>query len=268
MPAARSLLPPLILLALLTGCATSPEPAGGPERRELRTDSDRSDAEKRARVRLELASAYFARGQSTTALDEVKQALAAKPDLHEGYNLRGLIYGALGQDQLADESFQRALQIAPRDADTLHNYAWFHCQNRRFEEAERHFLLALAVPQYDGASRSLLGMGACQARAGKLAESERTLSRAYELDPANPTTAYNLGEVLLRLGQFERARFYVGRINATADQVTAQSLWLAARIEHKAGDAAGAQRFGRQLRDRFPQSPEALQFGRGRFDDS
>lgn len=235
---------------------------------DRRTDSDRGEAEKRARVRLELASAYFGRGQATTALDEVKLALAAKPDLHEGYNLRGLIYASMGEDRLADESFQRALQLAPRDADSLHNYAWYQCQQRRFDEADKLFLQAQAVPQYDGVSRSLFGQGVCQARAGKTAEAERTLSRSYELEPANPATAYNLAEVLLRRGQLERARFYVGRINAVAEQVTAQSLWLAARIEHRAGDGQAAQRWGRMLRDRFPQSTEALQFERGRFDDA
>jgi hypothetical protein len=49
----------------------------------------------------------------------------------------------------------------------------------------------------------------CQARAGLWAQAERTLSRSFELDPANPVTAFNLAEVLLRRGELERARFYV-----------------------------------------------------------
>jgi type IV pilus assembly protein PilF len=107
----------------------------------------------------------------------------------------------------------------------------------------------------------------CQARAGKWAEAEASLSRAYELDPTSPATAYNLAEVLYRRGDYERARFYIRRVNALAEASNAQSLWLAARVENKLGNPAGARAFGNQLRDRFPQSPEALQYERGRFDD-
>ncbi|MFO1269403.1 MAG: hypothetical protein U1F67_23205 [Rubrivivax sp.] len=49
--------------------------------------------------------------------------------------------------------------------------------------------------------------------------------------------------------------------------MTAQSLWLAARIERRLGNMEGVQDFGRLLRERFPQSPEALQYERGRFDE-
>jgi type IV pilus assembly protein PilF len=252
----------------VSGCATSGGAGDNATQREVRTDSDQSDGERRARVRLELASAYFGRGQTNTALDEVKQALLAKPDLVEGYNLRGLIYANLGETRLADESFQRALQLNARDADTLHNHGWFLCQERRFEEAEKQFMAALAQSQYSGAARSTFALGVCQARAGRWADAERTLSRSYELDPANPVTAFNLSEVLLRRGELDRARFYVSRINANPEQSNAQSLWLAARIEHRMANTSGVQNFGRQLRDRFPQSPEALQFERGRFDES
>src|SRR5207237_300352 len=41
------------------------------------TASDESEATKRARARMDLASAYFSRGQFTTALDQVKLAIAA-----------------------------------------------------------------------------------------------------------------------------------------------------------------------------------------------
>jgi type IV pilus assembly protein PilF len=244
---------------LLGGCASAPP-------QDLRTASDMTDQDRRARLRLELAAGYFARGQSATALDEVKQALAARPDLPQAFSLRGLIYGSLGEHALAESSFQRALQLAPRDADTLHNYGWFLCQLQRWDEAGQQFRQAVAQPQYRDVPRTLLAQGVCEARAGRLKEAEATLTRSYELDPANPGTAFNLGEVLYKLGEYERARFYLRRLNTQTADSNAQTLWLAARIENRLGNAAGARGFGTELRQRFPDSPEALLYEKGRFD--
>jgi type IV pilus assembly protein PilF len=173
----------------------------------------------------------------------------------------------MGEDALADESFDRALQINPRDADTMHNRAWFLCQRGKFSEADRLFEQALALPQYRDAQRSLMAQGVCLARAGRLEEAERKLSRAYELDPTNPSTALNLAEVLYRRAEYERARFYIGRVNQREDLSNAQTLWLALRIENRLGNRSEVERFGRQLRNRFPQAPETLAYERGRLDE-
>lgn len=254
----------LALSAFLSGCASAP--AGSPVR-EVRPVAEQPDPERRARVRLELAGLYFGRGQTETALDELKQALAAKPDMPEAWSLRGLIYASLGDVVQAEDSFKRALTFNPRDADAMQNFGWFLCQQKRFPEADALFERAAAQPQYRDLGRTLLAQGVCQARAGRWMEAERSLLRSYELDPGNPVTAFNLSDVLLRRGELERARFYVRRINSQPDLSSAQSLWLATRIERRLGDVAAVQDLGRQLRDRFPQSPEALQFERGRFDD-
>jgi type IV pilus assembly protein PilF len=252
------------LLGLLAGCATVPPAATD---REPRTVSDQTDPERRARVRLELAGLYLARGQNNTALDEVKRAIIAKPDLAEAYSLRGLVYASMGEPALAEESFQRALQLSPRDGDAMHNFGWFLCQQKRFPDADAQFSAALVQAQYREGVRTLLAQGVCQARAGRWPEAERTLSRSYELDPSNPVTAYNLSEVLARRGEFDRARFYVGRINAVPELATAQSLWLAVRIERGLGNQQSVQDYGRKLLDRYPQSDEASKFERGRFDE-
>lgn len=97
-------------------------------------------------------------------------------------------------------------------------------------------------------------------------DAQQSLTRAFELDPANPAAAFNLAETLLRLGQAERAKFYAARVNAVTEQVTAQSLWLATRIEHRLGNRPGVQEFGQRLAREFPQSQEALAFGAGRFE--
>lgn len=253
-----------VLLAVVLGCAA---PGGPGDLKDLKTASDQTDADRRAKVRLELASAYFGRGQSATALDEVKLALAARPDLTEALNLRGLIYASMGEARLAEDSFRRALQGAPKDGDVMQNYGWFLCQERRFSEADAQFRQALSQPQYRDTIRTLLAQGVCMARDGKWAQAEASLSRAYEIDPANPVTAYNLSEVMFRRGEFERARFYLGRLNAQRDLANAQTLWLALRVEQRLGNAVEMSRLSQQLRDRFPQSAEVGLLERGRFDD-
>ena len=248
-----------------SGVPTTSTTSGGT--RDRVTASDETDAHRRARVRMELASAYFGRGQLSTALDEVKLAIAADPNYAAAYNLRGLIYASLGDDNLAEESFRRALQIDPRDADAMQNFGWYLCQRNRFGEADAMFRQALAIPQYRDSPRTLLTQGACQARGSQWSQAEGTLLRSYELDPSNPTTSFNLAEVLYRRGEYERARFYIRRVNGNADLVSAQTLWLAARIEQRIGNVQGARDFGVQLRNRFPKSSEAAAFEQGRFDD-
>jgi type IV pilus assembly protein PilF len=231
------------------------------------TASDEPEPVRRSRARLELAVAYFERGQMTTALDQVKLAIQSDPNSSEAYNLRGLIYANLGDQKLAEESFRHALQLNPSDADGMHNFGWYLCQQRRYPEADEYFRRALAVPQYREVPRTLLAEGVCQARAGELETAERTLSRSYELDPSSPATAVNLSEVLYRRGEYERARFYVRRVNNLEGVSNAQTLWLAARIENRLGNRQGVQDFGTQLRNRFPESPEAALYSRGAFDE-
>lgn len=252
----------LLLLSVLGACSTTP---GG--EREIRTDSDQSNAEKRARVRLELAAAYFGRGQATTALDEIKLALAAKPDLADAFNLRGLVYASMGETTLAEQSFRHALQLAPKDGSTLHNHGWFLCQERRFEDAQAQFDAALAAPGYAEVARTLMARGVCRARNAQWPAAERDLAQAFERDPANPAIAFAYAEVLYQRGEYERARFYVRRINSQAEQSNAQTLWLAARIERRLGNLGGVEDLARQLRQRFPQAPEVLRLQQGRFDD-
>jgi len=260
----RALLTALLVLGV-GGCVT--EENGKPVAKTVAKPVDPQEVERLARIHLELAGGYFGRGQSNDALDEVRKALAAKPDLAAAYNLRGLVYASLNDDEHALESFRRALQLAAHDGDTHHNYGWFLCQRQRFGEADAEFAQALAEPTYRGGSRTMLAQGVCQARSGELAEAERTLSRAYELDPANPSTAVNLAEVLYRRGEFERALFYVRRVNTKEDLASAQTLWLAMRIEHRLGQDQQVQDTGARLRSRFPQSREALLFEKGRFDE-
>lgn len=268
-PAAARLATAALVAASLAGCAGR-APGGAPATpagKDIITASDEPEASRRARLRMELAAGYFSQGQMTTALDEVKLALLADPTLAEAYNLRGLIYANLGDDKLAEESFRRALALNPQDMDAMQNFGYYLCQKKRYPEANAMFDQLLALPQHREPARTLLTKGVCQAFAGQLADSDVSLSRAFELDPANPAISVNLAEVLYRRGEYERARFYIRRINAVPALAGAQTLWLAARIEQRLSNRNGVQELGDQLRRRFPDSRETSAYERGRFDE-
>jgi type IV pilus assembly protein PilF len=258
------LIVPLIAILMLGACAT---PRSASVSEAPRTESDKTDVDRRVAVRLELAYGYFSRGQYSTALDELKLALQAKPQQREALNLRGLVYGAMGESALAEASFKQALSLAAQDPDTLHNYGLFLCRQQRWSEARQQFELAVAQPRYRTPSRTWLARGICEATAGDLLESERSLMQAFELEPANPAISFNLAEVLFRSGQSERARFYIRRVNAQSDQSNAQTLWLGLRIERRMGNSASVDDLAQQLRRRYPQSNELRSLDNGRFDE-
>lgn len=255
----------VLTAALLAACSsTGTAPTA---EREIKTDSDQTDTDRRAAIRLELAQGYFSRGQFNTALDELKLALQAKPDMREAVNLRGLIYASMGDYPLAEETFRRALAVYPNDPDTLHNYGWFMCQQQRWPTADSLFDQALAQSTYRAPSRTLLAKGVCEARAGRLLVAEKTLSRAFELDPSSPVIAVNLSEVLFRNRELERARFYVKRVNDQPEQLNAQSAWLQLRIERKLGHTNAVDDLAQVMRRKFPQAPETQALDAGRYEE-
>jgi Tfp pilus assembly protein PilF len=88
-------------LLLLQGCVSSSPRV---ERRDAPDSAEQADPARRAEVHMELAAAYFGRGQGSTALDEIKQVIAARPNFADAYNLRGLVQASMGDAPAAGES--------------------------------------------------------------------------------------------------------------------------------------------------------------------
>jgi len=253
-----------LFVFVMAGCSSVPTTAVSGS--DLLTESDESVARKRARIRLELAVGYYSNGQTTIALDELKQSIAADPTLLEAHNLRGLIYMRLNDALLAEESFRKALQINPQAATVQHNLGWLLCQQGRMAEASRQFMNAIAEPSYVDKAKSWMSLGVCQAKAGQRVEAEASLLRAYELDAGNPVIGYNLALILFQRGEYVRAQFYIRRIN-NGDLANAETFWLGIKVERSLGNRDAANQLGAQLVKRFPQAKETKLFERGAFDE-
>ena len=247
----------------LAGCATSEQQQGSTD---MSSAAEEPEFRRRARIRLELASSYYAEGKTEVALDELRQVIATDPNLPDAYNLRGLIYMRLGDNRQAEESFRRVLALNPRDSDAHHNYGWMQCQTGRYPEASLSFQRALANPLYGGRPKTYMAKGLCEARAGQLAEAEQSLARSYELDAGNPITGYNLARLLYQRGDFTRAQFYIRRLN-NSELANAETLWLGIKVEQRMNDAAAMSQLSEQLRKRYPQSRERGALDRRAFDE-
>jgi type IV pilus assembly protein PilF len=253
-------------LTSMMGCASKGDSAVGAAQQDLVTTSDEPDIRRRARIRLELAVGYFEQGQTTVALDELKQSIATDPGFADAYNLRGLIYMRLSDVRLAEDSFRRALVISPNDPNVLHNYGWMLCQQNRYAESQQALAQAIANPLYGAPAKSWMAQGLCQVRAGQIAQGELSLQHSYELDPANPVTGYNLALLLYQRGDFGRSQFYVRRLN-NSDLANAESLWLGIKVERRLENREAMLQLAGQLRKRFAQSAQLAAFDRSAFDE-
>lgn len=247
----------------LAGCATQPQ-AGGSS--EISAAVDEPEHRRRARIRLELAVGYFEEGKTEIALEELRQVIAADPNFADAYTLSGLIYMRLGDTPRAEDSFRRAVAMDARNSDAWHNWGWLQCQQGRYDEAIRSFQQALGNPLYGDRAKTHMAQGLCHARAGRPAEAERELARAYELDAGNPITGYNLANLLYKRGEYQRAQFYIRRLN-NSEYANAESLWLGVRVERRMNDRTAMLQLADQLRRRFPQSPQRAAYDRGAFDE-
>ena len=136
------------------------------------TPAEPSATRERAMRRLSLATAYYEQNQNTFAVQEVRSALQIDPQFAQAYSLLGLIHQRDNAPQLAQQSFEQALQLASITpvrtaelAEIQHNYGWFLCEQNQFAKAQVQFDSALSQANYRYADKTAKAMALCQQRA-------------------------------------------------------------------------------------------------------
>jgi type IV pilus assembly protein PilF len=254
-------------VALVAGCGTGMQPVA-----EASSGVDTGtiigevgDPRNRAKVHTDLASAYYSRGSMGVALEELRIAVGADPSYATAHGMFGLVYMELRENQLAEQSFERALKLSPNDPDINHNFGWFLCQTKRESASIKYFLQAIRNPLYPTPYRSYSAAGQCLLKTNNLKDAEELFQRALKLEPDDPTSLLQMGQIRYRQGNMDEARKLVTRYNRLSSP-TAESLWLVLRVERKLGERTAENSYANQLRRRFPGSPEYQALQRGDFD--
>ncbi len=219
----------------------------------------------RARAHTELAAAYYERGNMSVALEELRAAIGADANYAPAYNVLGLVHMELREFTQAEQSFERALRIAPNDPDINHNFGWFLCQSGREDQSLRYFLAAIKNPLYATPQKSYTLAGECALRKGRENEARDYLERALRLDRNYTPALLTLAGIKYRNGQLRDALELVDRFNRLVEP-TAESLWLALRIERRLGDRVAEANHTAELRRRFAGTKEYQELLKGRYE--
>jgi type IV pilus assembly protein PilF len=264
----RTTLAALCVATLAAGCAgggTTTEQHEGPTVETGTQVGESSEPRNRARLHTELASLYYARGNMAVALEELRVAATADATYAPAHMMFGIVYQDLRENRLAEQSFGRALRLAPGDPDVNHNYGWFLCQTERETDSIKYFLTAVRNPLYQVPWRSYSAAGVCTMRLKNYKDAELYFDRSLRLEPDDPVATLQMGEIRYRQGKLDEARRLVSRYGKLANP-SAESLWLALRIERRTGSRTAEASYATQLRRRFPNSPEYQALQRGEFD--
>lgn len=259
------LLPFLVLAGALTlaGCASKPAaPPQPPPPDTSPIKTQEATPQQRAAIRTELAAGYYERGQMDVALEELGAAKALDPGYPKLYNIYGLVYAMLGDREKAEENFRQAIALAPADSEIHANWGAYLCATGRAREAMPEFEQVLRDPLYKSPEIALINAGKCSVALGQTKNADEFFRRALTASPGNPVAAYNLALLAYRESRVGEARAWMRPVMQQASPPP-EALFLGLCIERKQGDREAERSYESQLRNRWPDSPEAKAIGSG-----
>ncbi|MCG6940743.1 MAG: type IV pilus biogenesis/stability protein PilW [Thiohalocapsa sp.] len=252
---ARPLLGPLVCLALcavlLAGCAA------GEAKREA-TGMGVEPKSSPADLYVNMAAAYYQRGQLDAALERGLRALDEDRHSANAHYMLAIIYRRLGKQVEAEHHFGEALALEPDNPEFLNAQGTMLCADQRYKAAIDLFQRAVANPLYKTPEVALMNASDCSQRANHPTDAERYLRESLSRNANYPPALLAMARLSYERDDAQTARDYLARYGRVA-QPTPAALLLAYRVERKLGDKAAAKTLADVLRKRFPDAPQVME---------
>ena len=212
-----------------------------------------------ADVYVKMAVAYLQQGNTAVALTKVKRGLELDAMSANAHNVIALIYGRLGETELAEEHYKQALSLDSHDPYIRNAYGSFLCAQERYKEANQHFMAALRNALYPTPEVALTNAGICADLQGEYVQAETYYRKALRSNSKLPTALKRMAIISFKKKNNLSARGYLQRYLEVARH-SAETLWLGIRIERELADLDTLASYELLLRARFPDSEEMRLF--------
>jgi type IV pilus assembly protein PilF len=236
------------LLLLLSACSSRVDPKG--------QDFDKVEA---AKTRLSLGLTYLENGNFSQAKFNLDKALEFAPKSAQTHYGMAYYYQAVEEYNSAEHSYQQAMDLAPRDADIANSYGAFLCARGKYAKAKEYFFKAINSDSYISTAETYENLALCSQRHGQLEDAIEYLGSALNHQPGRAKSLFLLAEMLLANQQLDAARDALRRYDK-ASQVSAESLWLASRIEQAAGKEQAARDYANMIVSLYPNHIPAKEY--------
>ena len=156
--------------------------------------------------------------------------------------------------ETARQAYREILLLDPAHAAANHGLAMAADLERRWKDAEYHYLQALKAKPGDANILSDLGYSCLLQR--RFAEAERYLNQALEADPQHENARVNLALLDLQQGRADAAEQRI--VDLYGD--TARAAEMMSQLQYQATEASGNQRQQSESAEEYPEVSSELPF--------
>ncbi len=235
----------LFSLGLLAGCVTvtdAPTPV--------------FNAQEASDARIALGLNYIKNEQYQKAHENLIQAITFTPRSHQAHNALAYYYQQVKEFDLAELTYQKALNAAPDNGDVKNNYGVFLCGQRRYEEGLTQFETAVGLPNYYLIATSYENAGLCALKQGNAEKAFGYFTKALDHQPYRAISLVKRAELFLAQRNFLMARQDLLKYQRRYGE-QAHSLRLLTEVEKQSGQVSQSAKYATRLKQHLSDSLSA-----------
>ncbi|WP_100656409.1 type IV pilus biogenesis/stability protein PilW [Alteromonas flava] len=236
-----------LLLLTLAGCVSEPLPEGF----ERSNDFDQVEA---AKTRISLGLTYLKNGNYTQAKLNLDKALEFAPRLADAHYSLAYYYQLVEEVKRAEQSYQNALDLDPRNPDIANSYGAFLCQQGRYDQAKKFFMQAVNSQTYANSAETYENIALCSLSQERPNEAIEYLQTALKHQPTRAKSLFLLAELQIDQEQYALAKQTLARYQRVA-RVSAETLWMQVQIAQGLDQQDDAKGYGEMLMRMYPRHP-------------
>jgi len=233
-----------VTLMLFSGCVSQNSQSFG----------QNFDQNKAAKNRVSLGLTYLKNGNFSQAKYNLDKALEFAPRSADANFAMAYYYQSVSELEQAENAYQFAMGLDPKNANIANSYGAFLCQNGDYEKAKTYFLKAVNTSSYVSSAETYENLALCSQNQGRPEDAIQYLRSAVNHQPGRASSLYLLAQSLVETQQWQEAREILNRYEKVS-RISPQSLLMAMKIERGTGNDTAADGYLNMLLRMFPNDP-------------